>query len=656
MTSGVPYSGDNKWLLKQFMGLQVSRQRSLISEWAHKKRRLSSAVTTKPGQWSNKYAPFTVEIMDCFAPDNPVKEVAVMKGGQVTLTTGVLENVIGWVIDENPAPIMYLTGSEEMAKVGIEIKVDRMLESAGLMEKIRAPGKGSRKSGNTTTRKDFRGGFLLTSGASSTKRLKSVSVQYLLIDEIEEIAEFLGTQGDPVKMARVRQRSFEGKRKTLYLSTPNLEGGPIHRLFLLGDQRYYYVPCKHCGKNQRLVFRGKREDDKHYGISYEVDRDFVLIYESVQYICKYCLGSWKNYDKYDFLNAGFWKPTAKAKRNQFRSYQIGSEYSPDGGYSWESMVEEWLECWCERTRKIINVEALKVFVNQSRGLPYEERGESPKYETVIRHRRSIYLRNQIPNKAAIVETGSPVLMLTCAVDVHKRNLMVEIKGWCVGSRSYSIDWRVLEGDTDDLQGKAWSALREIIENESWKADDGKIYQVNMTLIDASYRTDEVYKFASDYSECVFAIMGREMPTKNAKMSQFNSYENKKEGITAYNITVTRYKDRIAGWLRRDWNDGELQPIGYPNYPENYGDDFFKQYEAEEKKKKRYKTGSLGSSYVWMQKPNEANHAWDAAVYGAAALDIKCYDFTENHLKENGINYAAFFKYIEENKTFYHDGS
>jgi phage terminase large subunit GpA-like protein len=651
MTAVIPKLSDIRWLQGKVAALPTEILRLKISEWAEKKRYLSTALTDNPGPWSNKFAPYLVEIMDCFAPDNPIREVAAMKGGQIAFTTGVLENWIGFIIDQNPGPTMYLTGSEDMAKTGVEIRLDRMLDSAKLWGKIRAAGKKTRKTGNTASRKDFRGGFLLTYGGQSVKKLKQVSIKNLMIDDIDELPLFIGTQGDPIKLALVRQRSFDAKRKTLYQGTPTFVNGPIHKLFLQGDQRHYYVPCKYCGFMQILQFRGTRKDGKKFGIYYEVDKNFILVYDSVEYRCENCLKGWKNHDKYDFLNAGEWRPTQKTKRHRFRSYHLGAEYSPEGVYPWETLVEEWLECWSERTKKIVNVEALKVFQNTARGLPYEERGESPSYERVVQHRRSVYTRNEIPNLLALQETESPILVVTAAFDVHKNRIDCEIKGWCRDRRSYSIDWRHLEGDTADLDSPAWNGVRKIIEEETWVADDGKKYRAAISLIDAAYRTGTVYEFVSEYTYYVYAIMGRDMPQANANMAQFTEYN--KKGITAYNVTVTIYKDRLAADLRRDWNDGELQPIGYPNFPEDYGDDFFREHEAEEKVKKKFANGRVG--YVWKQKnENDPNHAWDCDVYNNAALDMLCYDVNLYDLKQDRIDYTAFWDYIETNKVFYRE--
>ncbi|MCP4582376.1 MAG: hypothetical protein GY839_12245, partial [candidate division Zixibacteria bacterium] len=257
------------------------------------------------------------------------------------------------------------------------------------------------------------------------------------------------------------------------------------------------------------------------------------------------------------------------------------------------------------------------------------------------------------NAIILQETGSVGLMVTAAFDIHKSWIAVEIKLWTAGGRSYSLDWRRLEGETDNLQSESWNAVRNIIENENWKADDGKIYNVVISLIDASYRTDDVYNFVSEYTDNVFAIMGRETPAKTAKMPQFSDYQNKKYGITAYNVNSTIYKDRLAANLRRDWNTGELQPIGYCNFPSEYGDDFFRQYEAEEKKEKKY-TSKSKTRFVWSQKPNSENHAWDCGYYNLVAVDMVCYEINKYYLETERIDHKAFWAYIAESKLFYQD--
>lgn len=641
---------EKDWFIKEIRRLPTHKQIKTLSEWAEK-RFMTSDVTSHTGKWDNTYAPYTVEIMNNLMPDSGVSEIGWMKGSQIAGTVAVLENWMGYIIDEAPGPTMYLTASEEVAKVSNEIYLQRMIESAGIAEKIKTRGIRGRtaRRGYTANRVEFAGGFILIYGAQSPNTYLRISVQNLAIDEVSSLPTHLkGKSIDPVELALGRQKGFERTRKTLYLGVPEYTYGAIHKIFLDGDQRYYYVPCRFCGYEQVLTFRGTKEDGKKYGIYFEFENN-ELIAESIHYKCFNCLKLLKNIDKHEFLNAGFWKASAKTKRKGLRTYQLSSLYAPEGAYSWERVVNDYLKAWDHITKRTVDTEKLKVFRTSVQGLPFEDRTEAPRFERVISHRRPFYARNEIKNTVIIQETGSPVLLLTAGVDVHKNWLGIEIKGWCDQARSYSIDYRKIKGDGTDWQSKAWLRLQDIIENQSWKADDGKIYKLILTLIDASYETDTVYTFCSLYQDGVFAIQGRETGVQHAAHEGFNEYV--KKGLKAYNINVGRYKDRLANKLNRDWDTDKLQPWGYPNFPVDYGDDFFREYEAESKVRKVYPSGK--QRFIWKKKKeNEPNHTWDCGVYNEAALEMLCHQINLYVFEKDEINWEFFWEYIKAEKTFY----
>ena len=78
-----------------------------ISEWADKYRILTSEASSEPGPWRTSRFPFTKEIMDVCSPQNPVKEIVMMKGAQVAWTEICL-NVMGYAIHYNPQPMLYV--------------------------------------------------------------------------------------------------------------------------------------------------------------------------------------------------------------------------------------------------------------------------------------------------------------------------------------------------------------------------------------------------------------------------------------------------------------------------------------------------------------------------------------------------------------------
>lgn len=642
---------DFDFITASISGLTDEENRLLVTEWAEQKRYLPSELTSKPGNWDNDYTAYLKKPMDAFSSLSPTKKIAIIKGAQIGATTGILENALGYTIEHDPCGMMYVSGDAELAKTSIELKVDRMIKGCGLEGLIKNPDPGSKKSGNTTNKKDFVGGFLLSYGAKSPNKMRSLSVRKALGDEVDSWPEALGSDGDTLKLLETRTKAFEETRKIMYLSTPLvMQTSRIWRLYQKGDQQHYYVPCKHCGHMQYLRLQGVREDGKKFAFKYEVDDDYQLITDSVEYICEACLKPWKNYDKSWFLPRGEWRATAKPKEPGFESYSIPSFLAPVGMYSWESMCLEWLEWWDEKNQRVKDIESYRVFRNTVEGWPFEERGAAPKYEKVIQHRRATYSRNQIKNDLALNEAGSKVLILTCACDVHKDRIDLEIVGWCKGGRSYSIDWRSLEGDTEDLDSDAspWQKLSKIVENETWTADNGDLYNVSITFVDAGYRTDEVYQFCAQYSEAVYPIFGRDSLPKNKTYKTLFHESKNKYGDCFYSINHNSYKDRLAAWLRSDWKDKEEQPVGYPNYPEDYGDDFFRMYEAEEKVVEYHKKTKQRLGYYWRQTPNKPNHAWDCRVYGMAALDFFAFNICTTELELDGIVYDEFWKWLAEN--------
>jgi phage terminase large subunit GpA-like protein len=92
-----------------------------------------------PGYYSYDVAPYLREIADCFSIDSQIREIDVMKGAQIGATVGVLENIIGYVIDHvKSAPVMLLTADAELAKIRVDSYITPMLQHSGLDHLIRS--------------------------------------------------------------------------------------------------------------------------------------------------------------------------------------------------------------------------------------------------------------------------------------------------------------------------------------------------------------------------------------------------------------------------------------------------------------------------------------------------------------------------------------
>lgn len=650
---------DVEWLARQFEELTVELDPVTPSEWAEKHRYLPPAVTSLPGYYRFDVAPYLREIVDCLSIDSPIREVAVMKGVQVCMTTGVIENGIGYYIAHvKTAPVMMVTADAELAKLRLESYITPMLHYSGLMDLIKSADEtNKRKRGKTDKKIEWHGGgFLIPFGAQNANKLRSISVQILLRDEIDGWPIVVGKDGDPIKLSADRTAAYESSRKIVDLSTPLIKGqSKIAERFDLGDQRRYYVCCLRCGFSQVLRWRHTDpETGQVTGMAWETEGG-RLVLESVRYLCQNCGHAHTNDDKTKLLSPEFgaeWRPTAEPSTPYRRSYHINALYSPVGMQTWGACVQKWLEAWDEERARPRDMGRLQVFYNNVLGEPFEVRGEKLRFERVSEHRRREYCRGQIPNTFAKRRCASPILLLTCAVDVHKDNLAVAVFGWARDRRAFLIDYWKFEGDTEQLDDRdTWGRLRKLLEDHVYVADDGAKYRIQLTLIDSSYRADTVYRFCAEYAAGVAPIKGRVAPPKSATIKEFSAFKTPM-GTTAYSITVDMYKDRLSGFLRRGWDPVDQQPDGHFNAPLDLGDKELKELTVEVKREKIEARTGKRLGFEWYRPSGARNELWDLLVYNSAALDLIAWDLCRNQLGLDFVNWPAFYDLCATERPFF----
>lgn len=646
---------DRAWLTDCLTGLTTDRVRLLVSEWAEQNRYLPPNLSPKPGAWDNSYTPYLVEPMDCLSASHWARKVVVMKGAQIGATTGLLENWIGYTISHDPAPMIMMSADRELIKMAMELRVDLMLQTSNLTQYLQAATTASKKSGDTALLKQFRNGFLLGVGARNPGKMRFVSVKKAGLDELDGMPLVVGglgkEEGTPTGLIEQRTVAYFGSRKLLYLSTPlRMQTSLIYPLYLAGDQRKYFIPCIHCGHFQILKWHGISEHGHKFGMVYDQSKTGKLEIDSVGYACVECASVFRNHDKTWFLGEGEWRPTKTGKDGQpaeseedgLTSYHMPSFLSPVGMYPWQGIVQKFLKAWDPATARVRDIQAYQEFRNLEEGEPWEERGETPSPERVREHRRQNYSEGEINQEQIIEETGAPGVLVTTAADVHKDRIDCEVVLWCHHRQSYSLGWYNFEGDTSDLNSPVWAAMQEILARP-WLASDGRQYRSEFALIDMGYRASEVQEFCSLYHQGVSPLMGRESSIRGAAIKEFQVGQTAK-GQQFFNVTTTIYKNQLAGWLRAEWAPGMLQPTGYPNYPQDRGEEFFAQYQAEEYVPVVNARTKVVTHLRWRQIGQRPNHAWDCRVYNMAALDMIIWQACTGVLQLESVDYAAWANY------------
>lgn len=649
---------DDAWLEAQFEALPYELEAITPSKWAETKRYLPPSVTSMPGYFSFEVTPFLREIVDCMSMDSPIREVSVMKGVQIGATSGVLENAIGYAIEHvKTAPVMLVTADAELAKLRVDSYVVPMLQHSQLDHLIQSNDeKNTRKTGRTDKRIEWMGGgFLVPFGAQNANKLRSLSIQVLLNDEIDGWPLAVGKDGDPMKLVRDRTAAYESSRKILSVSTPTLEGqSAIAKEYVRGDQRHYFVCCLSCGFPQVLRWRRQDKDTGVVsGIVWDLD-DGRLVYGSTRYLCQECGHAHTNDDKTKLLSPEYgaeWRPTAKPINHTIRSYHLSALYSPVGMQSWDACVEKWIEAWDDEKGQSRDTAKLQVFYNNVLGETFRVLGDRVRFDQVSPHRRHNYRFGEVPNVFAVEYCGGPVLLLTCAVDVHKDNLAVAVFGWTRDRRAILVDYWRFEGDTEDLQDSAtWGRLRRLIEEHEYRADDGKGYRIALTMVDSGYNADTVYRFCQEYHAGVVPVKGRDISTKAQGNKEYAPFTTP-SGLRGFGIFVDFFKLRWSSALRREWDQVSIQPEGHFNAPIDIRDDQLKELTVETKRERKNAQG-ISVGFEWHRPSGAKNELWDCLVYCSAALQIIADDVCINQLGLEAVNWSEFYALAESSALFY----
>jgi phage terminase large subunit GpA-like protein len=262
--------------------------------------------------------PYLREVMDALSTSSPYERVVLMKGAQTGGSEAGL-NWLGYIIQNAPGIAMLVMPSLDMVRRNTTVRIDPLIEAPpALRDLVSAPR--SRDAGNSLFRKSFPGGQLVMTGANSAVGLRSTPVRYLFLDEVDGYPGDADGEGDSVDLAIQRTTTFRGRRKIYMVFTPTLKGhSRIEAAFLDSDQRYFHVPCKHCGDMAPITWARIRWP--------EGQRDAAYL------ICDACGGVHHEHDKPRLLAAGEWRPTALGD-GRTAGFHLSSLCSP-----WETWAE-----------------------------------------------------------------------------------------------------------------------------------------------------------------------------------------------------------------------------------------------------------------------------------------------------------------------------
>ncbi|MCU1140679.1 phage terminase large subunit family protein [Stenotrophomonas maltophilia] len=501
--------------------LQPRRPMS-VSQWCDEHMRLSTKSGSKPGRWVTDRNPPLREPMDNMSARSPVHDQVCMfpiQFGKSQLAT----NAMAYWMDYAPGPMMYALPGEVSMNKWIAQKLNPMIEVCAAVKKA-LTSTASRDSANQRTFKDFAGGQLFVEHMGSPQRLKSSTVKYLQVDEIDEAPQQLSTGDDPVKMLDGRTSSFPTTYKRQYISTPGIAGlSRIAKLYDKSDQRRYHVPCPHCGHFQALQWSG---------LVWAPDKSHAW------YACCECGVAIEEHFKTEMIAKGRW--VAAKPDSPIRGYTINCLYYQFGlGPRWLDLVKEWLEAQGDPA-------TLKTFVNDRLAETWEDPAMRAVKHNVIKDRAEPYALRSAPQG---------VLAITVGVDTQDNRLAVHVVGWGRGMTAWTLDYVELQGDP--AEEAVWVALTDLL-NRAIEREDGALLRPLAVAIDAGgHRTEAVKNYVRQRRitrpMCIFGAVPNNAPVLSKGKLADVTWKGKtdKRGITINHVGTVAAKHYLYSRLSAD---------------------------------------------------------------------------------------------------------
>ena len=542
-----------------------------VSEWAGKYRILDE-TSNFSGKWSNDITPYLVGIMDTFN-DPYIQEINFCKPTQVGGTEAML-NMLGWIIMQNPSPTMIVYPSDDLAK---DTSNDRLKPSLTKTPEIKE--RFYERSSKELNLK-FRGMRIYLRGAGSPGKLASKSIKYLFFDEIDKMDGASKKEASPYNLAKERTRTFTYSKKIYTCSTPTLKTNYVWNIHENADeQRYYFVPCPHCGAYIQLVF--KQIVFPKEGTNEERAR-------KATYICQECGCEITDKDKIKMLRKGEWRDTKKTCVGKARkvSFWINALYSRF--LTWSEIVKEFLGSKDDP-------EKLQNFVNSWLAEPWED--------TKLKTTEDTVMERQTDLKELLVPSWAK--FLTAGVDVQETCLYWTIRAW----GKYITSQNIAHG-----QALSFQDIEQIM-NIQYCSEDGERMTVSLCLVDSGYNSDATYDFCVMNYDWALPVKG----SSNPMLSHYKISKINKEGSSAYGMDLVivdgdKYKDMIAARMKK--------PNGRGSWMVYDGCDIEYANQVTAEHKVNVKTaGRIVQRWV-PKRTHIDNHYLDAEVYAFAAADIK----------------------------------
>lgn len=566
-----------------------------VTEWAEKNRRLSSESSAEAGPWRTERTPYLREVMDTFT-DPKVQHTVMVAASQVGKSE-VLNNCIGYIIDQDPGSILFVHPTTIDAKEYSKLRIAPMIRDCPTLRKKVADPK-SRDSNNTILQKSYPGGILTLCGSTEAHALASKPIRYVLGDERDRWAVSAGNEGDPWGLAMARQTTFYN-RMAFEVSTPTIKNASaIAAAYATGTMERWKSRCPHCGEYHEITWPDIRFE---YDES-EVAGQKTYTVKKVYYVCPGC-GCVSEEAQMKRAPARWEADNPAAYDNGTRSFWLNAFVSKWA--TWESIVLKYLEA-------IGSSKKMQVVYNTCFGELWEDRGDLEDEDSLMARREDYGQRED----GSDVELPEGVLVLTCGIDTQDDRLEYEVVGHGHFGETWGIRKGIIMGRPDD--DETWAALDDVLDH-IFRFASGVGLRLSMSFMDeGGHFTQEVrQRCAARQSKKLFCIKG--MPGSDKPYTA----PPKKQKIMVRNVAVGtcwQYQLGVDAGKELIMDNLKVQSPGpkYCHFPkrDDYGGGYFKGLLSETKVYDPNKK----QPWQWKKIPgHERNEALDCRNYALAAF-------------------------------------
>lgn len=517
--------------------------------WASTERIMPPSAPI-PGPFDAKRNPYIVPISQAAANFKYNRITAVM-GTQMGKSVG-FENIVGWRMDDDPVPVLYIAPTSSMIDSTIEPKIMDMLEQCSSLKR-KFDVKRSTKYVKWIGGVKFRFAW-----AGSPSEMAADSAGLILVDEVDRIVNT--SEGDSTEIIEARGDAYVDS-KVVYTATPT--GGKVEKskheksglehwsiadkeklfskiwqLWQQGTRHEWAVPCPDCGDyfiphSGLLWWPGKDGDE-------EVSP--TVAEKEARLICPCCGVQIKDKYRQQMNKRGV--PVAPGE-SITKSGEIVGVADTEGNSHFSFAVSGMFSFSAKKSlgycaKRLVNAinsgdpESLQGVYNTVFGECYLLTGEVPEWESVKLQSWKYHSQELIGNPEKIL----------CTVDVQKNRLVYVVRAWFKGLGSALIEHGELWGNT--LDEAVWDELADMYDNSY----DG--FEIDEIGVDCGYRDDKVFAFVNAHKGRARALRGDKLdkPYRCIKLDVNNKGKVRKKGSQRWEFDSSRAKAWVhtrIGW-------------------------------------------------------------------------------------------------------------